>query len=212
MGRIKKGILGGFSGKVGTVIGASWLGIDYMRGLPRISDKPASKAQLAQQNKMALLRGFLLGLNNIIETHFQNIKKYTPMNDALSYNLINSIEGAYPEQRINFAQLLFSKGELMGSWCPKVASTVSNTVDFSWENGNYSQMRAADDQVALVIYDPIENKFCKLENAGSRSEGLCRLILPETFTGHSVHCYLSFYAKNSKTASTNEYLGVVEVI
>jgi hypothetical protein len=31
MGTIKQGILGGFSGKVGTVIGASWKGINYMR-------------------------------------------------------------------------------------------------------------------------------------------------------------------------------------
>ncbi len=31
MGTISKGILGGFSGKVGTVVGGSWKGIDYMR-------------------------------------------------------------------------------------------------------------------------------------------------------------------------------------
>ena len=33
MGTIKQGILGGFSGKVGTVVGSSWKGISYMRGL-----------------------------------------------------------------------------------------------------------------------------------------------------------------------------------
>ncbi len=31
MGTISKGILGGFSGTVGTVIGGSWKGIEYMR-------------------------------------------------------------------------------------------------------------------------------------------------------------------------------------
>ena len=36
MGTISKGILGGFSGTVGTVIGGSWKGIDYACvGLPR---------------------------------------------------------------------------------------------------------------------------------------------------------------------------------
>jgi len=34
MGTIKKGILGGFSGKVGTVIGGVWKGIEYMRSIP----------------------------------------------------------------------------------------------------------------------------------------------------------------------------------
>ncbi|HET6556446.1 MAG TPA: DUF6266 family protein [Prolixibacteraceae bacterium] len=33
MATFVNGILGGFSGKVGTVIGACWKGIDYMRGL-----------------------------------------------------------------------------------------------------------------------------------------------------------------------------------
>lgn len=34
MGKINQGILGGFSGKVGTVVGGSWKGTAYMRGLP----------------------------------------------------------------------------------------------------------------------------------------------------------------------------------
>jgi hypothetical protein len=35
MGTIKKGILGGFSGRVGTIAGASWKGIAYMCSLPQ---------------------------------------------------------------------------------------------------------------------------------------------------------------------------------
>jgi hypothetical protein len=35
MGIIKQGILGGFSGKVGNVVGGTWKGIDYMRVLPK---------------------------------------------------------------------------------------------------------------------------------------------------------------------------------
>jgi hypothetical protein len=212
MGRIKKGILGGFSGKVATVVGASWRGIDYMRGLPNISGAAASEEQLAQRNKMALLRGFLLGLKNIVEMCFQNIEKHTPMNDALSYNLKNTITGTYPDQSINFPQLLFSKGELMGAWSPKVTSTESETIDFSWENGNFTPMRSADDQVNLVVYDPDKKNFCKLSNAAKREEKTARLIVPPTFKGHNVHCYISFYSESRKLASTNEYLGEVQVL
>jgi len=211
MGRIKKGILGGFSGKVATVVGASWLGIDYMRGLPNISGAPASEEQLAQRNKMALLRGFLLGLKSIIGRCVQNIEKYTPMNEAISYNLKNTIKGTYPNQSINFPQLLFSKGELMGAWSPKVTSTQSGAIDFSWENGNFTPMRSADDQVILVVYDSEEKNFCSLCNAAKREEKTARLIVPPTFKGHSVHCYISFYSESRKLASTNEYLGEVIV-
>jgi hypothetical protein len=34
MGKINQGILGGFSGKVGNVVGGSWKGIEYMRVIP----------------------------------------------------------------------------------------------------------------------------------------------------------------------------------
>ena len=50
MGKIKQGILGGFKGKVGTVIGSSWNGIAYMRGLPQSQKDPKSAAQLSQRS------------------------------------------------------------------------------------------------------------------------------------------------------------------
>ena len=50
MGKIKQGILGGFKGKVGTVIGASWNGIAYMKGLPQLQKDPKTAAQMAQRN------------------------------------------------------------------------------------------------------------------------------------------------------------------
>ena len=49
MGKIRQGILGGFSGKVGTVVGASWNGIYYMRGLPQSYKKSRSSKQKMQQ-------------------------------------------------------------------------------------------------------------------------------------------------------------------
>ena len=49
MGKIKQGILGGFKGKVGTVIGASWNGISYMRGLAQSVKNPKTAAQLQQR-------------------------------------------------------------------------------------------------------------------------------------------------------------------
>ena len=49
MGKIKQGILGGFKGKVGTVIGASWNGIAYMRGLAQSVKNPKTAAQLQQR-------------------------------------------------------------------------------------------------------------------------------------------------------------------
>ncbi|MBO7082471.1 MAG: hypothetical protein J6W30_01355 [Bacteroidales bacterium] len=50
MGKIKQGILGGFRGTVGTVIGSSWNGIAYMKGKPQSVRNPRTDAQVQQRN------------------------------------------------------------------------------------------------------------------------------------------------------------------
>jgi len=46
MGTIRKGVLGGFSGKVGTVVGSSWKGVSFMRSLPGKVKDPRTLLQL----------------------------------------------------------------------------------------------------------------------------------------------------------------------
>jgi hypothetical protein len=49
MGVIKRGILGGFSGKVANVIGGSWKGIAYMRSMPLSVANPNTAGQVTQR-------------------------------------------------------------------------------------------------------------------------------------------------------------------
>lgn len=59
MGKIKQGILGGFKGKVGTVIGSSWNGISYMRGQAQSVRNANTPAQQMQ-------RGFFKDLQTLV--------------------------------------------------------------------------------------------------------------------------------------------------
>ena len=49
MGKIKQGILGGFRGTVGTVVGSSWNGVAYMKGKPQSVRNPRTDAQVQQR-------------------------------------------------------------------------------------------------------------------------------------------------------------------
>jgi hypothetical protein len=64
MGKIKQGILGGFRGKVGTVIGASWNGISYMKGRPQSVRNPRTDAQTQQRNFFKELQGLVSQLSD----------------------------------------------------------------------------------------------------------------------------------------------------
>lgn len=62
MGKLQKGILGGFSGTVGTVVGSNWRGKDIIRSRPKSSGKAPTEAQLLQRLKFKLVIGFVTPL------------------------------------------------------------------------------------------------------------------------------------------------------
>ena len=59
MGTFEKGVLGGFNGKVGTVVGSTWKGKSVMRSKPPSKRSgPPSAAQLVVQAKFTLMTKF----------------------------------------------------------------------------------------------------------------------------------------------------------
>ncbi len=63
MGKIKQGILGGFSGKVGPVIGTSWKGKAIIKARPLSHNDRNSVAQQEQRAKFSLVSKFLACVN-----------------------------------------------------------------------------------------------------------------------------------------------------
>lgn len=84
MATYKNGINGAFSGKVGSVVGATCRGITYFRSLPETTNAPTDK-QINQRLKFALVMGWLQPLLNIINIGYQVLAGYkTPMNRGVS--------------------------------------------------------------------------------------------------------------------------------
>jgi hypothetical protein len=212
MGRIKKGILGGFSGKVGTVVGSSWHGTEYMRGVPNKPSKPRTTEQLGQQSKMSLMRGPLIYLGDIVKTCFQNYRQKTANNAALSYNMLHAIVDDPDGYRINFPNLLFSKGDLLGAWSPVAVSSETETLDVSWTNGGFSPMCAASDLVTVVLFEEETENMKAFKNMTRRDAGTIKLSELKEFKGKALHCYLCFYSIDLKISSTNQYVGEVVIL
>lgn len=82
MGTIKQGILGGFSGKVGTVIGSSWKGISYMKGRAQSTKNPKTAAQTMQRTYFKQLAALAAQLSDdqIHALIPRSVKGLTPRN------------------------------------------------------------------------------------------------------------------------------------
>jgi hypothetical protein len=73
MGLIQKGILGPVSGTVGTVIGATWKTIPYMRSQPNKRKRTSTVDQIDQQLKFAVVISFVQTMIGLLQLTF---KKY----------------------------------------------------------------------------------------------------------------------------------------
>jgi hypothetical protein len=145
MGIISKGILGGFSGTVGTVIGGTWKGITYMRSQPARRSSEATQAQLEQQAKFALAIRFVSLFGNLFMISFRNYAvKMTGTNNALSYTLKNAIAGTYPNYEIDYSNVLVSRGDLPNVLNPTAAPSGTSDITFSWtsNSGTVKQKQA----------------------------------------------------------------------
>jgi len=212
MGIIKQGVIGAFSGKVGNVVGASWKGIAYMRILPASVANPKTDKQVAQRGKFTLTLKFLQPLTQFLKTGFKNYAvKMSPFNNAMSYNILNAIQGTYPNYTIDYPNALVTRGNLAPALNQAAASTVAGTVLFTWTNNSDEANASATDKSLLIVYNPGKNQAVTFSELGTRADGTQAVTVPHSFSGDLVHCYMGFITVDGKLVSNSKYAGAITV-
>lgn len=210
MGKYLKGILGAFSGLVGSVVGATWNGIDVMRSRPKKSSKPPTVAQMKQRDTFALMREFSREVSDIIRIGFQAYHVgQTPDNAAFSLNIENAVTGVYPSISIDYPEFVLSRGNLLDAPEITVATTEDAQLDFSWlNNADVADPLNTNstDKVAFVVYNPAKQAFAKKVGAAVRSALSYDMLLPATWSGDNVHIWAFFVSANGKVVSDSVYV------
>jgi hypothetical protein len=212
MGTINQGILGGFSGKVGNVVGSTWKGIDYMKSLPTSVANPKTDAQLAQRQKFSVTMHFLQPLSEFLKTGYKSYAvKMTGINAAMSYNIKNALTGTYPNYAIDYPNALVSRGDLASALNQVASSTVAGTVKFDWEDNSGEIGASATDKTLLVIYNPSQNQAVTVSELAERADGTQTVTVPDSFSGDLVQCYIAFITVDGVTVSNSAFAGAVTV-
>lgn len=209
MGKYKKGILGFFRGTVGTVVGAVWNGVHYMRSLPDVGDDNPTPAQLNVRAKMSLVTKFMKRLKTLINVGYQDFTRgITPMNAATSYHLKNAVTGTTAlDYTIDYSKVIFSVGDLLEANNAVVAITAAAKLDFSWVNDAPVGGTAGTDRATVLAYNTDKDKFATLTSAAARSAAAYVLQLPPDWSGDQVHAWISFVSTNGKEVSNSTYIG-----
>ena len=212
MGTIKQGILGGFSGNVGNVVGGTWKGIDYMRILPTRVSNPQTDAQLTQRMKFSVTMKFLQPVSQFLKIGFKNYAvKMTAVNAAFSYNFHTALQGAYPNLTINYAKALLAHGNLAPAMNPVASSAVANTVTFAWDNNSTEIGASPLDKTLIVIYDATKNQAVYIDGLSDRAAGTQTVTVPDSFSADTVQCYLAFISIDGQLVSDSQFAGAVTV-
>ncbi len=213
MARITKGILGGFSGKVGTIVGANWRGKDIIRSIPTPSGRPPSEKQMLQQMKFKLVVSFLRPLGLIQKKYFGlNSGAKSRINLAVSYTINEAVQMVADVPELIYNKILITKGDLTGFQNVTATPQAGSKIGLNWEDNTAQGNAAATDRVTLVCYCKELNSFAVFEAAAERSALTTEVTLPSYYAGKEMQVWVYLNTLEETIACNSFYLGALTLI
>ncbi|RZK80548.1 MAG: hypothetical protein EOO92_07460 [Pedobacter sp.] len=213
MGKYKKGILGNFRGKVGSVIGSVWKGIYYMRSISETSSADPSPAQLNARLRFAMVINFLSNIKTTINVGYQKFTKgITPLNAAASYLLKYGVTGTAPAYEINYPKVVISVGDLDNLENLSALSSTPGEIKFDWDVNVGMQDGLPTDRVTIVAFCPELDKFITVRNVVARSATTYTLSFPANFSGSAVYLWVMLTSADGKEVSKSQYMGNLNIL
>ena len=210
MAKFINGANGTFSGKVGSVIGSSWRGIHYLRGLAKKSKVPPTEAQLAQRLRFGLVTKFLAPLQGIIAVGFRHVRRLTAsqFSMAVKQNIEQAVTGTTPDFALDYTAISLSSGNLFIPFTNAV-TVEPGSITLTW-NPSLNQFSGSSSDVAfIVVYNVDRRLFITTDVPASRAEGTALVDVPEPFVGQAGHAWMFFASEDGKKVSNTAYLGEV---
>jgi len=184
-GVILQGILGGFSGKVGPVVGGSWKGIDYMRGYV-VPANPNSSGQQVVRSKWSVITGMASSLLSTLITTFWNpfAVQMSGFNRWIQVNY-STLDGS---NDLTITSLM-TQGTLEPVLSPvAVYTSGSGDLTVSFDDTTSGNGLGSDIPCCLV-YDKSTNSFYINSGEGVRSDAVISVSCPPGLTATNLIAY-----------------------
>jgi hypothetical protein len=207
----RNGILGEFSGTVGTVVGSSWKGIPVIRKKPVRKQTADTVLQKQHKAKFALMTKFLRPLTDLFNQTFRNSAiGMSCYNKAFSENS-QAITGDYPAIGIDYPRIVLSKGRLPLGEPPTISSPGEGKLFLSWKTGDGINRYLTSGSAFIAAYSEELSRWIVGQYPISESQRSCMLDV-SPFKGKSAQTYIGFISKGCKKVSESRYMGVVNIL
>lgn len=203
MATFNQGILGGFSGKVGTVIGSTWKSINYMRALAVNVHNPNTVKQQCQRGRFRTAAFFCKAVKPVIQNGFREYaSRQTAVNAAMSYLLRNAVVGCAKEAALDFDKVRVSQGSLTAVVDATVEVEGSKAA-FSWTDNSGMGDATGEDVAMVLAYNKDRQEAVYDLTAAKRADGAAELTLPAGWDGEALAVYLGFCSEDGRHASNS---------
>ena len=208
MATYKQGILGGFSGRIGNVIGAFWKGRQVMRIRAATVNDANTVRQQEQRLKFKLMVSFINAHKALVNWGFGAYDRtMSAMNAAVSLNFKSAITGIFPNLTIDLPKVILSKGSLPGFEDNIVTSTLPNTISLDWLDNTGTFNALGTDNLMVSVVDDASLEVILFPNAAKRADEEIMLTLPALWTAKHVTVY-TFFVNEDGISTVSDALQV----
>lgn len=162
MGIIRRGILGGFSGKVANVVGSSWKGIAVMRALPLSVTNPKTVGQVEQRSAFSIISKFASSILTVWVKPLwdRSAQSMSGYNAFIQQN----VDIVKADKVLNIENLTMSKGKLGATTIQAGANAQNDILTAMWDAVPVGSFQMSSDKLYLVVFDK-DNKLVGASSA-----------------------------------------------
>lgn len=209
MARIRDGLFGGFSGKLGNIVGVFRNGSYHLRTVPARVSNPKTPEQQANRTAFGMRSRLARQLKPFIETSLSCTEKASYRGAFISYNSGSAVQATEEGQMlIDYPNLIVSAGRLKGPEEPSAERTPEGNIRVRWNDNSGEGNARPDDRALLLALHEGYIAGYQLEGAARRA-GQDVLELGKAARTRPVHVYLAMAAAGGKAFSDSVYLGLV---
>lgn len=207
-----QGILGGFSNKVGNIVGRQRKGKNGGVTVMSVYQPHVFNPNTEQQQMWRYRFTTISKLSSLVYAYigqgFKNARvgMETVMNVFMRKNILDVFTGTWPELSLAYNKLVFSSGSLDLPFNP--AATASETaITFTWTDNSGVGNAAATDKANVLIYNTSQHAVQTVLEAAARTAATYSYTYPTAWAGDEVELYFFMSNAAATNNSPSVYLG-----
>lgn len=206
MARQTAGILGGFNGTVGPVIGYQWRGRWCMRARPRRVSNPRTEAQQAHR---MLFREMVQTAGRLTAVLRHGMRQASLEQGLTEGNLFVKLnKQCFTPQGVDYAQLQLSTGPVAPVAFGEAAVDDAGVLSVEFDKNPLRLRASSEDKVYVAAYCPELGQLVMAAPALRRSKRVA-MALPDEWAGREFHLW-GFVQDYQLRASECQYIPLAE--